>query len=280
MITPHAAPSPSTASPTHPAFADIDWQGRALHLEYAWVGSPGSPHPTVVFLHEGLGSIALWKDFPEQFCRAHGMRGLVFSRYGYGRSTPRPHDERWPVDFMERQAREVLPALLRQLGVERPWLFGHSDGASIALLAAAHAEDPAGFAVSGVVVLAPHIMVEEAGLVSIRQARFAYLAGPLRERLARYHEDVDSAFWGWNDVWLDPAFRTWDIGAEVARIRAPLLAIQGEDDEYGTLAQIDGIRRLAPHSASLVLPHCGHSPHRDRPDQVIEAAGRFMLQPR
>jgi pimeloyl-ACP methyl ester carboxylesterase len=223
-------------------------------------------------MHEGLGSVSLWKDFPDAFCRAHGLTGLVFSRYGYGRSTARPLDERWPVDFMHQQAWDVLPALLAQLGLVKPWLFGHSDGASIALLCAArHGE-----ALSGVIVMAPHIMVEEVAIASIGAARQAYLDGPLRERLARHHADVDSAFWGWNDVWLDPAFRSWDIRAEVARIRVPLLAIQGEDDEYGTLEQLEGIARLAPQAQVLILPGCGHSPHRDAPDRVGEAAGRFI----
>ena len=256
-----------------PPFADIAWRGRTLHLELAWVGVPDSRHPPVVFLHEGLGSVEQWKDFPERFCAAFGLTGLVFSRYGYGRSTPRPPAERWRPDFMHQQAWEVLPALFAQLGLVRPWLFGHSDGASIALLhAARHGDD-----LSGVVVMAPHIMVEEVGLASIRLARAAYLSGGLRERLARYHGDVDSAFWGWNDAWLDPAFRAWDIRPEVAHIRVPVLAIQGEDDEYGSLEQIRGIARLAPQTRLLELPGCGHSPHRDQSARVIEEAGRFIL---
>lgn len=253
-----------------PSFASLEAGGAALRLEYEWVGLPASPHPTVVFLHEGLGSVALWKDFPERLCRAAGLRGLVYSRQGYGRSTPRPHDERWPVDFMQRQAWEVLPALLAQLGIERPWLFGHSDGGSIALLHAAR------FPVVGLVVAAPHIMVEDISVASIAAARTAYLEGGLRARLARYHDDIDSAFWGWNDIWLDPAFRSWDIRAELPAIAAPLLAVQGEDDEYGTLEQIHGIARLAPQTRLLVLPGCGHSPHRDQAGRLIDAAARFM----
>ena len=253
-------------------FAHLHWRGAPLRIEYAWVGAPESQHPVVVFLHEGLGSVALWKDFPERLCRAGGFRGLVFSRYGYGRSTPRPHAERWPVDFMQQQADEVLPALFDHLGIDRPWLFGHSDGASIALLYAAR------FPVAGLVVLAPHIMVEAISLTSIAQARTAYEGG-LRARLAPYHDDVDSAFWGWNEVWLDPAFRDWDIRAALSSIRAPLLAIQGEDDEYGTLAQIEGIAGRAPQTRLLVLPACGHSPHRDQPERLIEEAVRFMINP-
>lgn len=253
------------------SFVDIAWRGRTVRHETTWVGAAESSHPTVVFLHEGLGSVSLWRNFPQRFCLAHGLRGLVYSRYGYGRSTARPLDEPLPHDFMHRQAWEVLPALLAQLGVERPWLFGHSDGASIALLHAAR--EP----VSGVIVMAPHILVEEIGVASIRQAREAYMNGPLRERLARHHDDVDSAFWGWNDVWLDPAFRSWDIREEVARITAPLLAIQGEGDEYGTLEQVLGIGRLLPQAEVLVLPDCGHSPHRDQAARIIDEAGRFLL---
>ena len=253
------------------AFANIHVDGTPLRLEYQWVGVAESTHPTVVFLHEGLGSIALWKDFPERFCAACGLRGLVYSRNGYGRSTPRPHEERWQVDFMHRQAWQVLPALLAELGIERPWLFGHSDGGSIALLHAAR------FPVSGMVVAAPHILVEDLSVESIAEARTAYLEGGLRERLARYHDDIDSAFWGWNDIWLAPAFRAWDIREHLAAIDAPILAVQGEDDEYGTLEQIHGIARRAPQTRLLVLPDCGHSPHRDQPGKLIDEATRFMI---
>jgi pimeloyl-ACP methyl ester carboxylesterase len=257
---------------SEPAFADIAWRGRTIQLELHWVGDRASRYPTVVFLHEGLGSVALWKDFPERFCRAHGLRGLVFSRYGYGRSSARPLDQPLRPDFMHYEATQVLPALLARLGIHRPWLFGHSDGASIALLHAAHCGDR----VSGIIVAAPHIMVEEAGLASIRQARTAWLEGSLRERLAQYHNDVDSAFRGWNDIWLDPAFADWDIREEVASITVPVLAIQGEQDEYGTLEQVVGIRRLLPHAQLLILPRCGHSPHRDQAERVIAESVRFI----
>lgn len=253
-------------------FARLDWNGRPINLEYQWVGVKQSAYPVVVFLHEGLGSIALWKDFPEQFCCRHGFTGLVFSRYAYGQSTRRPAGERFPVDFMQRQAREVLPLFLRQVGVERPWLFGHSDGGSIALLYAAQYPDQ----VSGIVVAAPHIFVEDMTVAAIRVAREAYLGGGLRERLARYHDDIDSAFWGWNDVWLDPEFRTWNIESQLSGIRCPVLAVQGEDDEYGTLAQIGGIQKKVPHAVLQVIPRCGHSPHRDQPDALSTEAGKFI----
>jgi pimeloyl-ACP methyl ester carboxylesterase len=252
--------------------ARFDWNGRELAIEYRWVGSEASLVPTVVFLHEGLGSVAMWREFPERFCAAHGFTGLMYSRYGYGRSTPKPADERWAPDFMHRQAFEVLPAFLAALGVERPWLFGHSDGASIALLHATR------FPVAGVVAVAPHIFVEDISITSIEAARTAYAETDLRQRLARYHDDPDSAFRGWNDVWLDPAFRDWNIEAELARITCPVLAVQGEDDEYGTLEQIRGIARRLPKTRLLVLPKCGHSPQRDEPERLIREAGRFILE--
>ena len=254
-------------------FVDLDWRGQAIRLEYQWVGAVESGYPVVVFLHEGLGSIALWKDFPQQFCNRNGFTGLVFSRYGYGRSMPRPTDERWPVSFMHAQAHEVLPAFLAALGVQRPWLFGHSDGSSIALLHAARFPD----AVSGIVVAAPHIFVEELTIASIEQARETYLSTDLRAKLARYHDDPDSAFWGWNNIWLDPVFRAWNIKDQLPLITCPILAVQGEDDEYGTLEQIHGIQRMAPHTRLLVLPQCGHSPHRDQPEALIQEAARFII---
>jgi pimeloyl-ACP methyl ester carboxylesterase len=260
-----------TGTPSE-GIVQLDWHGRALAIEYRGVGSRSSRLPAVVFLHEGLGSVAMWKDFPERFCAAHGFTGLVFSRYGYGRSTPKPPGERWAPDFMHRHAFEVLPAFLAALGIERPWLFGHSDGASIALLHAAR------FPVAGVVAVAPHIFVEAVSVASIAAARSAYAETDLRERLARYHDDPDSAFRGWNDVWLDPAFRDWNIEAELDAITCPVLAVQGEDDEYGTLEQIRGIARRLPKTRLLVLPKCGHSPHRDQPERLIQEAGRFILE--
>ncbi len=251
-------------------FAQLDWRGRPLRLEYQWVGAAASATPPVVFLHEGLGSVAMWKDFPERLCSDHGLRGLVFSRYGYGQSTPKPPDEHWTPAFMHAQAHEVLRLLFTQLQIARPWLFGHSDGASIALLHAAK------FEVAGIVVVAPHLFVEDVSIASIEQARDAYESTDLRERLARYHADPDSAFRGWNDIWLNPAFRGWNIEAELDTITCPVLAVQGEDDEYGTLAQIERIRARLPKTRLLVMPKCGHSPHRDQPAQLSAAAGRFI----
>lgn len=253
------------------AFATLDVAGQPLRIEHEWVGVQAPSAPVMVFLHEGLGSVAMWRDFPARLCEAAGLRGLVYSRPGYGKSTPRAAGEKWDPQFMHRQARDVLPALLRELGVEQPWLFGHSDGGSIALLYAAAFPQ----ALRGAVVLAPHILVEDISVASIEQARETYLQTDLRQKLARYHDDVDSAFWGWNDVWLSPAFRGWSIEDEIAAIRCPLLAVQGLDDEYGTLEQIRGIARRVPQAQLLELPGCGHSPHKDQPGQVIAAVVEF-----
>jgi len=247
--------------------------GRGFDVEYAWVGTRDERAPVLVFLHEGLGSLSMWRGFPEALCAATRTRGLVYSRPGYGRSTPRDAREKWPVDFMHFQARSVLPELLAALRVPpRPWMFGHSDGASIALLYASAFPD----APAGVVAAAPHLFVEDVSVRSIEAARAAYEAHDLRPRLARYHDDPDSAFFGWNDIWLDPAFRDWNIEGEVSAIRCPLLAVQGYDDEYGTMAQLDRLAARVPHARLLKLDRCGHSPHRDQPVRLIEAVAAFM----
>ncbi len=264
-------------------------QVGGTRIEYAWVGEArqGSNHatrastptddtrmnipPLMVFLHEGLGSLALWKDFPTRLCGALGMQGLVYSRRGYGRSTPRAADEHWATDFMHRQAIDVLPAFLKAVGVDtarnRPWLFGHSDGASIALIHAAHHAQQ----VAGVVAMAPHVFVEDISIRSIRAAHQAYLEGGLRERLSRWHDEPDSAFFGWSQAWLDEAFLGWSLVSEIVAIDCPLLLIQGHQDEYGTMAQLDAIARAVPHAMRLALDACGHSPHRDHPEAVIAA---------
>ena len=252
-------------------FIDIAWRGRRVRIEHQRIAPERRAAPLMVFLHEGLGSVSMWRGFPTRLCQALGWRGLVYSRPGYGRSTPREADERWGLDFMHQQADELLPALLAALGLATahnpPWLLGHSDGASIALLHAAHFAGQ----VAGVVVLAPHVRVEPVAITRIEAARQAYLHADLSQGLARHHDQPDSAFWGWNQAWLDPAFRAWTIEAEIASIACPLLAIQGRDDEYGTLDQIHSLQRLLPHARLLALPDCGHSPQRDQPDAVIAA---------
>jgi pimeloyl-ACP methyl ester carboxylesterase len=259
-------------------FVDIDWAGRQVRIEHQWIGARDGAGPLIVFLHEGLGSLSQWRDFPARLCAAASCRGLVYSRPGYGRSTPRAAEEAWGVDFLHRQAHDVLPALLAALGIDGrrdpPWLFGHSDGGSIALLYAAEFTDR----LAGAVVVAPHILVEDLSVTSIAKAREAYLETDLRERLARHHQDPDSAFWGWNDIWLHPPFKQWSIEREIESIRCPLLAVQGLDDEYGTLEQIRGIARRLPQTRLLEMPECGHSVHRDQPDRLIGAVSAFISQ--
>ena len=255
---------------------------REYSLEYEWISPERSRSPLLVFLHEGLGSVAMWRDWPRQLCSAGGFRGLVYSRPGYGRSTPRAPAEKWPVDFMHTQAREVLPAFLRAVGVDTatdpPWMVGHSDGASIALLYAAAFSDR----VAGVIAMAPHVFVEDLSIESIARTRETYLATTdtqgqgLRVKLGRYHDDPDSAFWGWNDIWLDPAFRSWNIEAQLTSITKPVLVVQGEDDEYGTMAQVDNVAKHVPQARLLKLARCGHSPQRDQSEQVIQAAVDFI----
>lgn len=249
---------------------------RDYRIETQLLFAERASAPLLVFLHEGLGSVSMWRDFPRRLCEAGGLRGLVYSRPGYGRSTARPAHEKWPVTFMHHQAQDVLPAVLDALGIdttsEPAWLFGHSDGGSIALLHAAHFPQR----VRGVIALAPHLFVEDLSVDSIAKAREAYRHTDLRDKLARHHQDVDSAFWGWNDIWLDPAFRQWNIERDIAGIRCPVLAVQGLDDEYGTLAQIEHVALSVPQTELLKLPRCGHSPHRDQPEALIRASLRFV----
>ncbi len=255
---------------------------REYSLEYEFIAPERTTSSLLVFLHEGLGSVAMWRDWPRQLCDAGGFRGLVYSRPGYGRSTARPVAEKWPVDFMHAQAREVLPAFLQAAGVaaasDPPWLVGHSDGASIALIHAATFPER----VTGVIALAPHVFVEDLSIESIERTRETYLAttdtqgSTLRVKLARYHDDPDSAFWGWNDIWLDPAFRSWNIEAMLPAITKPVMVVQGEDDEYGTMAQVDSIARHVAHAKLLKLAGCGHSPQRDQSEQVIQAIVDFI----
>ena len=232
--------------------------------------------PTLVFLHEGLGSVAMWHGrepwWTQMLCDRLGMPGLVYSRAGYGRSTPirdvRGVNRHGP-DYMHRHAWETLPDLLHQLGIERPVLVGHSDGGTIALLHAAR------HAVTACVVMAPHVKVEPICVESIEQAKKAYEQGDLRQKLSRFHGDVDSAFWQWCDVWLSEPFSHLDIRAECQRIQAPVLAMQGRQDVYGTLAQIEEIHPHGPIQR-LVIESCGHSPHRDQPQVVLDQISSFI----
>ena len=260
------------------ALADIQWDGQRIALEYQWLNVRAGEASTslVVFLHEGLGSLAMWKDFPQQLCAAAHCRGLVISRPGYGQSTPLPAGTRWASDFMERQATEVLPAALAALGVDASaqplWLLGHSDGASIALLYAA--AFPANLA--GLVALAPHCFVEDQTVASIAALQAPQVKAALLARLARYHRAPEPVFDAWSHIWLDGAFRSWAIADRMRRIGCPVLAVQGLDDEYGSLEQIRSIARTVPGTRLLELAACGHSPHRDQPQGLVAAISSFL----
>ena len=250
-----------------------EMQLNGVPLEVQKIAGPATAAP-VIFLHEGLGSVSLWTqrgiDWPQQVCNATGRAGVVYSRRGYGQSDPTPGD--LPADYMHREAWDVLPALLEALHIDKPVLLGHSDGATIALLYASR------HPVSACIALAPHVLVEQLAINAIAEAKTAFDAGGLRDRLARHHADVDGAFRQWNDVWLSDAFRSFDIREDCRRITAPLLLIQGLDDEYGTLRQLDEIALAAPHAVRLHLPACGHSPQRDQPEKTLDAVTSFLHQ--
>jgi pimeloyl-ACP methyl ester carboxylesterase len=232
---------------------------------------PGA-EPSLVFLHEGLGSVAMWRDFPTRVAAATGRRTIVYSRMGYGKS-PALRGPREP-DYMHREALEALPALRAELGLADPVLVGHSDGASIALIHAG-----GGHPVRGIVAMAPHVFVEDVTVRSIEAAREAWATTDLPARLGRYHDDAEGAFRGWNDAWLDPRFRAWNIEAYLPHVACPVLAIQGRQDEYGTMAQLDAIeRQVKGHVRRLELEACRHSPHRDRPDRVLAAIASFVAE--
>jgi pimeloyl-ACP methyl ester carboxylesterase len=247
-------------------FVTID----GVRLEYVHITGDAAK-PTLVFLHEGLGSVAMWRDFPEAVAQATGCPVMVYSRRGYGQSDPLPGPR--DVPYMHHEAQQVLPQVLSQLGIVRPVLIGHSDGGSIALIYAGSHAGP----ITGVVSMAAHVFVEDLTVTSIAQARETFLTTDLGQRMARYHRDAAHTFWGWNDIWLLPAFKHWNIEAFVPKIDVPILVIQGNDDEYGTKAQCDSIAQHAKVPCEvLMLDQCRHSPHRDQPAAVIAAISRFV----
>jgi pimeloyl-ACP methyl ester carboxylesterase len=246
------------------AFARI----RGHRIEYEFV--PAAAAPVIVFLHEGLGSLTTWRDFPHHVAQATGCSTLTYSRFGHGHSDPLEAPRR--VDFMHEEALQALPELLDRLGVKLPILLGHSDGGSIALIYAGGSGRP----VSGLIVMAPHVKVEDVSVKSVRETKRIFEVTELREKLARHHADPEATFRGWNDIWLDPGFRDWNIEEFLPRIACPILAIQGEDDEYGTMEQVDRIARLAADVDLVKLQDCGHFPHRDQPEAVINAIVRFV----
>lgn len=236
---------------------------------------------TLVFLHEGLGSVAAWRDFPRTLCDRIGAPGLVYSRRGYGQSSPEPQPR--GTDYLHREAQQVLPALLAAFGIDAPLLVGHSDGGSIALLHAARAVDDPAARPAAIAIMAPHVRVEDVTLQGIRAARIAWgVGGPqgkLQAGLAAVHADAAGAFFGWNDAWLAPAFAHWNIEREIEAITCPVLAIQGYGDPYGTMDQLDRIARAVSGPCRLLkLADCGHAPHRDQPEAVIEAIAQLYAE--
>ena len=241
-------------------------------LEYRMIGPRPSDAPTIVVLHEGLGCVGLWGAFPEQLAAATGAGVFVYSRTSYGKSSPGKLPR--PVNFMDVEALDVLPQVLATIGFQRGILFGHSDGASIAAIYAGSVQD---HRVRGLVLMAPHFFTEDMGLAQIRRTKEDYESGNLREKLERWHDDVDSAFYSWNGPWLDPEFRAWDITEALGYIRVPILIVQGADDQYGTLKQVEAAQEecYCPVETAI-LPGVRHSPHRDAADLTLQTACGFI----
>jgi pimeloyl-ACP methyl ester carboxylesterase len=246
---------------------------NASDLEYRMLGPSPADAPTIVMLHEGLGSAGLWGDFPEKLQAATGAGILLYSRAGYGASTPAQLPR--PIDYMQIEAIDVLPKLLDAIGFQRGLLLGHSDGASIAAIYAGSHQD---HRVQGIVLIAPHFVVEDISVASIAEIKTAYETTDLKAKLARWHHRVDNAFYGWNDAWLDPTFRAWDISEVLAYIRVPVAIVQGADDRYGTLRQIEIARDecYCPVDVTM-LPEVGHSPHREASAATLEAISEFTM---
>jgi pimeloyl-ACP methyl ester carboxylesterase len=253
---------------------DLSFTVAGKKIEAAWHGPPPDRAPTLVLLHEGLGSVAMWKEVPVRLAEQTGYGVLVYSRFGYGQSDPVELPR--PLTYMHEEAREVLPAVLDQAGVRKAILVGHSDGASIATIYAGSRQD---FRVRGLVLIAPHFFVEDNSVRSIAAVKDAYESGDLRERLGKYHRDVDAAFRGWNRAWLDPQFRNWRIDEYLPYIRVPILIVQGQDDEYGTAAQIALAQQETYCPLEVVmLAGAGHSPQIDRPEDTLAAIGEFVTR--
>ncbi|MEA2938158.1 MAG: hypothetical protein QOC56_1662 [Alphaproteobacteria bacterium] len=243
----------------------------SMRLEYRMTGPRPDAAPTIVMLHEGLGCVGLWGDFPDRLAAATGAGVFVYSRAGYGKSSPARLPR--PLSFMHDEARQVLPRLLDAIGFRRGLLAGHSDGASIAAIYAGSVQD---HRVRGLALIAPHFLTEDMGIAEIARAKEAYATTDLRQKLARWHADVDNAFKGWNDAWLDPQFRTWDITDTLAYIRVPILIVQGDNDQYGTVRQIETAQAecYCPVDVAL-LPGARHAPHREAPAATLTAISEF-----
>jgi pimeloyl-ACP methyl ester carboxylesterase len=243
----------------------------ASDLEYRMIGPAPDAAPTIVMLHEGLGSTGLWGDLPDRLQAATGAGVLVYSRAGYGASTPVALPR--PLDYMHIEALDVLPKLLDQIGFRRGLLLGHSDGASIAAIYAGGVQD---HRVRGVAMIAPHFIVEDISVTSIARIKQTYETTDLRSKLKRWHSDVDNAFYGWNGAWLDPKFRGWDISEYLAYIRVPVAILQGADDEYGTIRQVEIAQEECYCPVDVtIIPGAGHSPHREAPEATLEAISEF-----
>lgn len=241
-------------------------------LEYRMVGPAPDAAPTLVLLHEGLGSVGLWGDFPDKLQAATGAGVFVYSRAGYGQSSPVPLPR--PLSYMHDEARVILPRLLEVIGFKRGILVGHSDGASIAAIHAGSVQD---HRVRGLVLMAPHFFTEDSGIQAIADARKAYAETDLRQKLARWHADPDIAFRGWSEAWLDPGFREWDLTGELAYIRVPVLIVQGEDDQYGTVRQLEVAREECTCPVEIAhLPGVGHAPHKQAPDVTLRLVADFV----
>jgi pimeloyl-ACP methyl ester carboxylesterase len=256
---------------SNPFFIRVNGRG----LEVLRIPGGCVDKPELVFLHEGLGSISLWKDFPARVAAATGSPVTVYSRYGSGNSDPlaAPHS----VRYMHDEALRDLPQVLTQLDIQNPILIGHSDGASIAIIYAGANRDHKGPPPLGLVLLAPHVFVEDLSVASISEARSRFETTNMCDKLGRHHRDPARTFWGWNNIWLHPDFRRWNIEEYLPRITCPILAIQGLDDEYGTMAQVEAIKRRSGGTVEiLTLADCRHSAHRDQADATLEAITRFV----
>jgi len=249
----------------------LDLAGR--QLEYRWTGARPAQAPTLVLLHEGLGSAGQWGDFPVALAQATGAGVFAFSRAGYGQSSPVPLPR--PLTYMHDEARDILPAVLDAIGFERGLLIGHSDGASIATIYAGTHQD---HRLDGLVLIAPHFVVEDISIASIREAKTAYETTDLRAKLSRWHKDPDNVFRGWNDAWLDPGFRNWDISEALAFIRVPILIVQGANDQYGTARQIEVAKEECYCPVEVALLDARHAPHREAPQETLAAVAGFCTR--
>lgn len=244
-------------------------------LEYYWTRPRGPGETVLVFLHEGLGSARLWRDFPTQLAERTGLPGLVYSRYGYGGSDvlERARDGARPLNYLHREALEALPELRAALGLDDVILIGHSDGGSISLLHGGDGRWP----VRGMMIMAPHVFVEDMTIAGIVEAKEAYESTDLPARIGRHHTDGDATFWGWNATWLTPEFRDWNIEDCLPGITAPVLVLQGADDQYGSQKQLDAIaEQVSGPVQTVMIPDCGHSPQRDQPQAVLDATAAFV----